>query len=133
MSAAPAHRRSPHGLRRFGGTPAGPEWSSSSFTDPVTSTPALGRDLQFTVHPQPARAATRFEFTLPTGGAVRLRVFDALGHHVCTVHHGPPTAGHHSLPWNLVDEAGRPVAPGFYRVELTLAGRTCWRPVIVLR
>ncbi len=122
-----------HGLRRFGGTPAGPEWSASSFTDPITGAPPLHRDVSFIVRPHPARAATRFEFALSTGSPVRLRLFDVLGRHVRTLSDGPRGAGAHSLPWDLEDEAGRPVVPGFYRAELVIGERTLWRPVIVVR
>ena len=70
-------------------------------------------------HPNPFNPRTSIRFTAPADGNLRLRIFDARGRAVATLHDGPVKAGIRVFSWNGKDQSGRAVASGvyFYRAE----------------
>jgi len=83
--------------------------------------------------PNPARGETRFAYTLPSDGAVRLAVFDVEGRQVRTLVDGERAAGSYSLAWNGRDDDGRRLAAGPYYVRLARGGTVLSRAVVLLR
>jgi hypothetical protein len=73
--------------------------------------------------PNPARAATRFEFTLPAAGAATLEILDLSGRRVRLLIRERAQAGTTSASWDLRDDAGRPVPAGLYFARLLRHGR----------
>ena len=68
--------------------------------------------------PNPFFASTTIPFVLPTGAAVRLRVFDVSGRPVATLREGFLPAGSHHAVWDGRDDQGRRVAAGLYLARL---------------
>jgi hypothetical protein len=71
-----------------------------------------------TVMPNPCITSTAFTFTIPTGSAYTISLYDVAGRAVRTLEGSAP-AGSESVQWNLQDDAGVVVSPGvyFYRFE----------------
>lgn len=83
--------------------------------------------------PNPAYDQTSMLFTLPRGGVLSLRVYDASGRLVRTLAHGFRPAGEHRLVWDLRDRSGRRVQSGLYFVELDALDGRWTRRLIVMR
>ena len=65
-------------------------------------------------YPNPFRGHTSFLLALPAASDVHLRIFDATGRLVRSVHDGVMDAGRHTFEWNGRDDAGQSAAAGFY-------------------
>jgi hypothetical protein len=74
--------------------------------------------------PNPARASTRFEFTLAEGAVVSLEVLDLTGRRVRTLVREGRLAGPGNASWDLRDDFGRPVPAGLYFARLVRDGRS---------
>jgi hypothetical protein len=87
--------------------------------------PATPRELALArIEPNPARGAMTLRFSLPRDGGATLAIFDASGRRVRTLARGWRAAGDHAIPWDGLDEGGRPVADGLYFVRLDAEGRS---------
>ncbi|MDI6807577.1 MAG: FlgD immunoglobulin-like domain containing protein [Candidatus Eisenbacteria bacterium] len=84
-------------------------------------------------YPNPLFGSTNFEFTLPKPGHVSLRVFNAAGRLVRTLVNEPLSQGRHSISWDGKDAAMKSVGSGVYFVELSYAGESKVRRMIVLK
>ena len=76
---------------------------------------------EFSVHnfPNPFSDHTTFVVGLPEDGKASLTVYTRTGERVCRVPaNSDLTAGVHVVPWNGVNDNGRPVAPGTYEYVL---------------
>ncbi len=83
--------------------------------------------------PNPAREYVTFTFSIPyDDGGAELAVFDLAGRRVATVVRGA-RAGEHAAAWSLLDERGRPVAPGVYVCRFTSTAGRAARRVAVTR
>jgi hypothetical protein len=77
----------------------------------------------------PAAQASRqgrsleLRLNLDGSGPVQVTVLDDGGHVRRDLFKGTLAAGEHALPWNGLDDAGRPVAPGNYQVVVASQGR----------
>jgi len=85
------------------------------------------------VYPNPTTANASMAITLPENGTVTVRVFDAFGKFVATVHDGFATAGTLTATWNGMDVTGTPVVPGTYVIRVEGAGVSASNMVTVLR
>ena len=74
--------------------------------------------LLYVNYPNPFNAMTLIPFDLAFSGRVRLSVYDVLGRKVRTLVEGPMSPGHYTIPWDGRDDAGQPVASGWYVVRL---------------
>jgi len=82
--------------------------------------PLLPEETRLTaVYPNPFNSATRIEYYLRGGGAVRLLVHDLLGRRVATIDAGRLPTGHHYHTFDAVD-----LATGVYLVNLRVDGRS---------
>ena len=66
------------------------------------------------VAPNPFNPQTQINFTLPHGGAAKLRIFDIRGRHVRTVIDEYLTPGVYEATWRGQDDGGRRQASGVY-------------------
>jgi hypothetical protein len=103
------------------------------FSSSVAVDPRVGPPFAFApAAPNPFAALTRLRFTLPAGGAVRVRVFDPGGRLVRTLADRFMAAGAHGVVWDGQDDAGRAVSSGVYFVKLETGSVTQTRKVVYL-
>lgn len=70
-------------------------------------------------YPNPFNPMTRLSFEIPTGGLVRMEIFDLKGRLVAQVLDGTLEAGRHEVVWTGLDRSGGEVASGVYFSRLT--------------
>jgi hypothetical protein len=81
----------------------------------------------------PGGSETLVAFTLPSGGSVRLDIYDVSGRHVRELERGPLGAGEHVASWDGRDSRGRPVASGVYFVRVEAGGASAIGKAVLLR
>jgi hypothetical protein len=107
----------------------------------LTATTGVGRSgrlgqrpvLVLAPSPNPARAPLSLAFQTFEPGSVRVRVVDATGRLVRGTDLGQVEAGHRSWTWDGLDDAGRHVAAGVYRVQIVGTAGGTSQPVVLLR
>ena len=99
--------------RAFLLTPAGTTGVSGSGPAAITSFAGAT--------PNPARGASRFDFTLARAGRASLVLIDVSGRIVRALAAGEYAAGPQSIGWDGRDQAGERVAPGIYHARLVTA------------
>jgi hypothetical protein len=82
--------------------------------------------------PNPARGAVRLAVVLSESGALALEVLDVVGRRVATLAHGTFDAGTHAFVWRGLDDHGRKLPAGLYRVRARAAGRADSRSIVRL-
>lgn len=87
----------------------------------------------FPNQPNPFSPETRIAFQLAEAGAVQLKIYAVNGRLVRTLLEGEQSAGSHRVAWNGRDDAGREVPAGIYFSQLTVAGVTESRKMVLLR
>lgn len=80
-----------------------------------------------------AHGGTRFAFTLPQAGDVRLALYDLAGRRVRELAAGPMAAGDHAITWDGRDARGLQVARGGYIARLEGEGVQLARSFTVTR
>ncbi len=85
------------------------------------------------VAPNPCNPRATITFTMADAGPATVRVFDARGRLVRSLHDGWLDSGRQDLPWSGDDDAGRPAASGVYLVQAKAEGRTETARVTVVR
>ena len=88
---------------------------SGSIGEGVPTTYALAQNV-----PNPFNSSTLIEYQLMRAGHVLLTIYDPLGRRVRILEDRVIGAGTHVRVWNGRDDAGRPVASGVYRYQLSL-------------
>jgi YVTN family beta-propeller protein len=114
----------------YGTDPADP----ASFPGAVAAEPA-GRAaaLRFAgAMPNPSRGETRFTFTLPRAGQVRLALYDVRGRELRVVARGFLPPGEQRVAFDGRDAGGVRLGPGVYFASLRFEGAEERRPVVVL-
>jgi len=108
-----------------------PDVNLDSTTLRVSYAPSAVGDLPvyqsgLTLYPNPFNPRTRVGFDLPSGGHVRLAVFDARGRRVAVLHEGVAGAGPLYFDWDGQDDKGAPQPGGVYlfRLEARTGGIT---------
>jgi hypothetical protein len=84
-------------------------------------------------YPNPSRATTWIELTLPREGRINVAIVDAQGRRVATVADEPRGKGAHQLAWNGRTASGGSAAPGVYQAVVTFEGETRVRRFVRLR
>jgi hypothetical protein len=84
------------------------------------------------VYPNPGLASGSIRFATTRAGAVAATVHDIAGRRVREVFRGTLGVGEHSLSWDGLDRAGRPIPAGVYQVRVATAdGISTTRYVVV--
>lgn len=83
--------------------------------------------------PNPMTASTRIDYVLPAPGRLSLKIYDAAGRLVRTLHDGPASAGPGAVDWNGRDDAGRPAATGIYFYRLETGDKALTRKLMLVR
>jgi hypothetical protein len=85
-----------------------------------------------TIFPNPFRSSLRINCSLLTPNS-SLRVFDAQGRLIRTLHPSPPAPSPLSISWDAIDSRGLPVPAGIYFITATSGSTTETRPVTLVR
>ena len=64
--------------------------------------------------PNPFSGNVRIRFLLPTDGKVSVRIYNAAGEAIASLHEGDLNAGYHTFNWNGRSRWGKPVPHGIY-------------------
>jgi hypothetical protein len=96
--------------------------------------PEITRALQLhPAGPNPSTGGSELRLELPRAGEVELRVYDASGRRVRAIHAGRRAAGHQSIAWDGLSDAGTPVAAGVYWMRVLAGGEERGARVVVVR
>ncbi|MEE8576231.1 MAG: T9SS type A sorting domain-containing protein [candidate division Zixibacteria bacterium] len=104
--------------------------STSAPDDPATLpfTFELGQN-----YPNPFNPSTRINYSIPTGGLVRIEIYNALGRKVATVVEGYRPAGSYEAEWDGNDFMGKLAATGHYFYRLSSSSGEISRKMLLLR
>jgi hypothetical protein len=84
--------------------------------------------------PNPFNPMTTISFRVPSGAShASLRVYDAAGRLVRTLHQGRLAPGDHAVTWRGVDDRGRAVSSGVYFCRLEADGQAQGRSLVLVR
>lgn len=92
-----------------------------------------GTSLALRVVPNPAPAAAEVRFELARACVPAIEVFDAAGRRRATLPARAMGPGTNAVRWEGLDDEGRGLPAGVYRVRLTAEGRRETRSVVLLR
>ncbi len=84
-------------------------------------------------HPNPFNPATTINFDLPKAEKLRVLVYNISGQMVRQLISQELSAGHHTLVWNGLNDAGSPVASGIYLLALEGEFHHAVRPMTLLK
>jgi hypothetical protein len=85
-------------------------------------------------YPNPFRARTTVEYSLPEQTEVSIEVYDILGRRIRTLADGESQrAGVHTVQWNAQNDLGRPVASGVYLTRLQAGDETRTIKMVVVK
>jgi hypothetical protein len=107
-------------------------FTSDGRTADVPPQPPASVELLRAPVPNPAHGAVRLAVVLSESGALELDVLDVVGRHVATIAHGAYGAGAQSFIWRGLDDHGRKLPSGLYRVRARAAGRVDSRSIVRL-
>ncbi|MBD3222229.1 hypothetical protein GF314_13410 [bacterium] len=96
-----------------------------SGADVVSSVLPAARDARLTAAPNPFNPRTEIRLAVPRAGVAAVRVYDAAGRLVRTLHDGALAAGERRMAWDGRGDDGRAAAAGTYLVRAVGAGG--WR------
>jgi photosystem II stability/assembly factor-like uncharacterized protein len=83
--------------------------------------------------PNPARAQSALEFTLPAAGQVEIAIYDVAGRQMVKLAEGWRGAGRHRVTFDLRSERGLELAAGLYLVRVVTPETTVVRRLTVLK
>ncbi len=83
-------------------------------------------------YPNPFRAATRFQFSIPKSMHVSIAIYDTLGRRIAEVHDGVLSSGSHDIRWD-VNSSDSDLSSGLYFYRITTDSETQAGSMTVLR
>lgn len=84
-------------------------------------------------YPNPFRAATTVQYSLPTPAFVVGAVYDVQGRRVVELVRREQPAGTYSIVWDGTDEVGETVSTGVYFFRISVDAYTRSRPMVIVR
>ncbi|NIT55736.1 MAG: T9SS type A sorting domain-containing protein [Aliifodinibius sp.] len=87
----------------------------------------------FQNYPNPFNPTTVISYRLPTGGEVKLIVYDQLGKQVRNLVNKTQPAGLHKVEWNGMDDMGNEVASGVYIYQLRIGEHSQSQKMVLTR
>jgi hypothetical protein len=85
------------------------------------------------LHPNPARSSSTLAFSVPATSRARIELFDVNGRRLATLADREFDAGHHTVNWDLRDDAGAPVPAGLVFARLSTPTGALTRRLLVTR
>lgn len=107
-------------------------WEFSSVKDPKDAAALIDAIHLFQNEPNPFSPETQISFELPQAGEVELQIYSPDGRLVRTLLAGERAAGHHTVSWDGMDDAGRVTPGGVYFYSLRAPGIEESRRMILL-
>ncbi len=83
--------------------------------------------------PNPFNPSTRLRYSMPTGGEVRVAIYDARGSLVRVLVDKSLPAGHHDAVWDGRDANGSTVSSGVYMCRLEHQGESRTRKIVLIK
>jgi hypothetical protein len=96
-----------------------------------TNSPSLIRLAQNS--PNPFVASTNISFTLKSGAAATLTIYNQKGQKVKTLHNGLLEKGKHSFSWNGLDDNNKKVSSGIYMYRLSDGSTNQTKKMVMLK
>jgi hypothetical protein len=90
-------------------------------------------DVAVAVYPNPVATSMALTVSAPESGSLTIRIYDAFGKLVNTIHNGNVSTGTVNATWNTMDMNGTLVAAGSYIVRVEGAGVSTSKVVSVVR
>ncbi|MFH1937536.1 MAG: Omp28-related outer membrane protein, partial [Bacteroidota bacterium] len=84
-------------------------------------------------YPNPFRASTTIEYSIPRPATVLIEVFNANGRKLKTLVDAPHASGNFKATWNGTDETGQQLPCGIYLYRMKTADATLTRRCVLLR
>ncbi|MBN1995900.1 aryl-sulfate sulfotransferase [candidate division KSB1 bacterium] len=84
-------------------------------------------------YPNPFNASTAIKYSLARPCAVRLDIYNLLGHHVKNLVDEPKDAGYFAVNWDGTNKAGQSVAAGIYFYRMELDGSHEMKKMVLVR
>ena len=84
-------------------------------------------------HPNPFATSTTIRFTLPSQSDVSVRIFDALGREVRSLHRTTAHTGQNLITWDGLDNSGAAVPAGMYICLLRAGNKVGTRSMLLAR
>jgi hypothetical protein len=84
-------------------------------------------------YPNPFNPNTTIKYVVPRNSHVEIRIFNLLGREIRTLVAGVETAGRHQVMWDGLDNNSASVPSGVYFYEMTAAGFTETRKLLLIR
>lgn len=110
-----------------------PGGGSSLYGPVVATAPTIGTFAFHPVSPNPAPGLARLRFDLPTGGEVKISLFDPAGRRVRILADRSFPAGRQVVEWDGRNDDGHPVASGLYYARLEWGRKSSTRALTLLR
>jgi hypothetical protein len=109
-------------------------WLASTYAPGVAAPQSPASAPLLAAYPNPFNPRTEISFVLDQDAELSLSLFDVSGRRLCRRELGFVAAGRHSLPFEAVDDAGRPLASGVYLLRMEpSAGRAAEIKLALLR
>lgn len=83
--------------------------------------------------PNPVRAGTNFEFSIPTLGNVNISIFDSKGEVVRQIEMPNCTTSQNQVAWDGLDDRGMPVPTGAYFYEVRFGNEVQTKEMVVIK
>ncbi len=99
--------------------------SSTQSVEPAT--------LLMSNYPNPFNPSTTISFNLPSVMNCKLEIYNLKGQRVTSLLNETRGAGKHTITWDGLDEAGRPVSSGLYFYRLTTPQRTISAKMLMIK
>jgi hypothetical protein len=93
----------------------------------------FSRPASIDISPNPFLDGTHIEYTLESGGAVQLSVYDVAGRRIARLDTGRRDPGGYAVYWDGRDERGALVPSGVYFAALKVEGRIFTRKMTLIR
>jgi hypothetical protein len=84
-------------------------------------------------YPNPFNPETTISFALPTSGATSLKIFNLKGQLVRSLVNRDMAAGTQRVVWNGMDDNNRPVSSGLYFYQVSNAGKSITRKMLLAK
>jgi hypothetical protein len=84
-------------------------------------------------YPNPFKASTRMQFTLPDRGMVDIKIYNIAGELVKRISSGERQDGPHSVTWDGRAESGQRVASGIYLARFEYHNQVIMRKLVLIR
>jgi hypothetical protein len=90
-------------------------------------------ELALNNYPNPFNLQTEIRFSLPHAGYTEISIYDITGRQVSQPVSGDLQAGEHTIIWDGIDDAGRPISSGVYLYSITTSTGRLNRKMVLLK